>query len=56
VGYGYQKYVESLREKIKAGMKQAKRDGKHIGRPPMIPEDFLIKLVKKYPFLSKKDL
>ena len=56
LGYGYQKYVESLREKIKAGMERAKREGKCIGRPPVIPEDFLVKLVKKYSFLSKKDL
>ena len=56
LAYGYQKYVESLREKIKAGMERAKQEGKHVGRPPAIPEDFLVKLVKKHPFLSKKDL
>jgi len=56
LGYGYQKYVESLREKIKAGMERAKRESKRVGRPPAIPEDSLVKLVKKYPFLSKRDL
>jgi len=56
LAYGYQKYVESLREKIKAGMERAKREGKHVGRPPAVPEEFLIKIIRKYPYLSKKDL
>ena len=56
LAYGYQKYVESLREKIKAGMERAKREGKRIGRPPAIPEKVLIKIIRKYPDLSKKAL
>ena len=56
LAYGYQKYVDALREKIRAGMERAKREGRHVGRPPAIPEEFLVKLVKKYPYLSKKDL
>jgi len=56
LAYGYQKYVESLKEKIKAGMERAKKEGKHIGRPPAVPEEFLIKIIRKYPYLSKKDL
>ena len=56
LAYGYQKYVESLREKIKAGMERARREGKHVGRPPAIPEEYIVKLVTKYPFLKKKDL
>jgi len=56
LAYGYQKYVESLREKIKAGMERAKKEGKHVGRPPAVPDEFLIKILRKYPYLSKKDL
>lgn len=56
LAYGYQKYVESLKEKIRAGMERARQRGKHIGRPPAIPDDFIIKLLKKYQGLSKKDL
>ena len=56
LAYGYQKYVESLREKIKAGMERAKKEGKHVGRPPAVPDEFLIKIIRKYPYLSKKDL
>ena len=56
LAYGYQKYVESLKEKIRAGMERAKKEGRHIGRPPAIPEEFLIKIIRKYPYLSKKDL
>jgi len=26
------------------------------GRPPAVPEESLVKLVRKYPYLSKKDL
>jgi len=37
-------------------MERAKRESKRVGRPPAIPEDSLVKLVKKYPFLSKRDL
>ncbi len=56
LGYGYQKYVESLREKIRAGMERARREGKHIGRPPAVPEEFVIKILRKYSGLSKKAL
>ena len=56
LAYGYQKYVESLKEKIKAGMERAKKEGKHVGRPPAVPDDVIIRLLKKYPYLSKKDL
>ncbi len=56
LAYGYQKYVESLKEKIRAGMERAKREGKHVGRPPSIPKEYLIKIIRKYPYLSKKDL
>ena len=56
LAYGYQKYVDALREKIKAGMERAKREGKHVGRPPAVPEDYLIRIIRKYPYLSKKAL
>ena len=56
LAYGYQKYVESLREKIKAGMERARREGKHVGRPPAVPDEFIIKILRKYPGLSKKAL
>jgi len=56
LAYGYQKYVEALKEKIKAGMERARKEGKHVGRPPSIPEEFVVKLIRKYPYLSKKDL
>ncbi|MEM1515178.1 MAG: recombinase family protein [Candidatus Bathyarchaeia archaeon] len=56
LAYGYQKYVESLKDKIKAGMERARQKGKHVGRPSAVPDEFLIKLLKKYQGLSKKDL
>lgn len=56
LAYGYQKYVESLKDKIKAGMERARQRGKHVGRPPALPDEFLVKLIKKYQGLSKKDL
>jgi len=56
LAYGYQKYVEALKEKIKAGMERARKEGKHVGRPPSIPEEFVVKLIRKHPYLSKKDL
>jgi len=56
LAYGYQKYVDALREKIKAGMERAKKEGKHVGRPSAVPEDVLIKILRRYPELSKKAL
>jgi DNA invertase Pin-like site-specific DNA recombinase len=56
LAYGYQKYVESLKEKIRAGMERARQRGRHVGRPPAVPDEFLLKLLKKYQGLSKKDL
>ena len=56
LAYAYQKYVDALRDKIKAGMERARRTGKQIGRPPAIPEEYIAKLLLKYPGLSKKAL
>jgi len=37
-------------------MERAKKEGKQVGRAPAVPEEFLVKLVRKYSNLSKKDL
>ena len=49
-------YRYDIIQRTKAGMERAKREGKRIGRPPAVPEEFLIKIIRKYPGLSKKDL
>ncbi len=56
LAYAYQKYVDSLREKIKSGMERAKAEGKHVGRPPAISEEYIVKLLRRYPNLPKKAL
>ncbi len=48
MAYTYQMYVESLREKTKAALIKAKMAGKHIGRPPAIPDEKLAEYLAKY--------
>lgn len=47
LAYAYQKYVDSLREKIKAGMEKARAEGKHVGRPPKIPPKMVMHYVAR---------
>ena len=56
LAYSYQKYVESIIEKTKAGIRRAKAQGKHVGRPYKISDEEILRLIKRYPGLSIKDL
>ena len=44
LAFSYQKYIESLIEKTKAGMERARREGKHIGRPPKVTPELVQKM------------
>ncbi len=48
LAYSYQQYVESIREKTRAGQMRAKMMGKHIGRPPAITDRELERYLAKY--------
>lgn len=49
LAYSYEMYVKSIIEKTKAGLERARKEGKRIGRPPAIPEEYYLKLIRKYP-------
>jgi len=48
LAYAYQMYVESLREKIRAGMERARAEGRRIGRPPKVDDETLQSYFKYY--------
>ena len=51
--YSYQKFVK---ERIRAGIEKAKLRGKKVGRPEKISDQYLLKLLKKYPDLTLRAL
>ncbi len=48
LAYSYQKYVESIIEKTKAGLMRAREMGKHIGRPQLISDGEIERYLKRY--------
>jgi len=51
--YSYQKFIK---ERIKAGIEKARLRGKRVGRPEKISDQYLLKLLKKYPGLTLRAL
>ncbi len=48
MAYSYQKYVESIIEKTKAGLMRARAEGKRVGRPPKISDHVIEKYLRRY--------
>ena len=49
-------YRYDIIQRTKAGLERARREGKRIGRPPAIPDEYLKRLLRRYPNLTKKAL